>query len=137
MPRVLVAPVRALVQRLGPHVEDVEPVTISPGDRDGYFSMTTIAHATTRVLTARDTPIAMAAEYVERATSTAAARGRRSPETPPVRSFYTVALRLALPLLVAFCCCVARADDWPQWFGPKRDGVWRENEGILPWPRKS
>lgn len=24
----------------------------------------------------------------------------------------------------------AFADDWPQWFGPKRDGVWREN-GIL------
>jgi outer membrane protein assembly factor BamB len=24
----------------------------------------------------------------------------------------------------------ARADDWPQWFGPQRDGVWRE-EGIL------
>ncbi len=22
------------------------------------------------------------------------------------------------------------ADDWPQWFGPKRDGIWRE-EGIL------
>jgi len=33
MPRVLVAPVRALVQRLGPHVEDVEPVTIEPGDQ--------------------------------------------------------------------------------------------------------
>ncbi|HUP87626.1 MAG TPA: transcription-repair coupling factor [Acidimicrobiales bacterium] len=33
MPRVLVAPVRAVVQRLGPHVEDVEPVTIRPGDR--------------------------------------------------------------------------------------------------------
>ena len=33
MPRVLVAPVRALVQRLGPHVEDVEPVTISAGDQ--------------------------------------------------------------------------------------------------------
>ncbi|MDQ3107324.1 MAG: DEAD/DEAH box helicase, partial [Actinomycetota bacterium] len=33
MPRVLVAPVRAIVQRLGPHVEDVEPVTIRPGDR--------------------------------------------------------------------------------------------------------
>jgi transcription-repair coupling factor (superfamily II helicase) len=33
MPRVLVAPVRALVQRLGPHVEDVEPVTVKPGDR--------------------------------------------------------------------------------------------------------
>src|SRR5688500_11794835 len=24
----------------------------------------------------------------------------------------------------------ARADDWPQWLGPQRDGVWRE-EGIL------
>jgi transcription-repair coupling factor (superfamily II helicase) len=32
-PRVLVAPVRALVQRLGPHVEDVEPVVIKPGER--------------------------------------------------------------------------------------------------------
>jgi outer membrane protein assembly factor BamB len=34
------------------------------------------------------------------------------------------------------CCLVlalpaaARADDWPQWLGPKRDGVWRE-AGIL------
>ena len=25
---------------------------------------------------------------------------------------------------------VAGADDWPQWLGPKRDGVWRET-GIL------
>jgi transcription-repair coupling factor (superfamily II helicase) len=32
MPRVLVAPVKALVQRLGPHVEDVEPVIVKPGD---------------------------------------------------------------------------------------------------------
>ncbi len=30
---VLVAPVRALVQRLGPHVEAVEPVELAPGDR--------------------------------------------------------------------------------------------------------
>jgi hypothetical protein len=22
------------------------------------------------------------------------------------------------------------ADDWPQWFGPQRDGIWRE-DGIL------
>ncbi|TML90155.1 MAG: transcription-repair coupling factor [Actinobacteria bacterium] len=33
MPRLLVAPVRALVQRLGPHVEDVEPVVLEPGAR--------------------------------------------------------------------------------------------------------
>jgi transcription-repair coupling factor (superfamily II helicase) len=31
MPRVLVAPVRALVQRLGPHVEDVEPIIVTTG----------------------------------------------------------------------------------------------------------
>ena len=32
-PAVVVAPVRALVQRLGPHVEDVEPVVVRPGDQ--------------------------------------------------------------------------------------------------------
>ena len=32
-PDVLVAPVRALVQRLGPHVEDVEPVVVRRGER--------------------------------------------------------------------------------------------------------
>ena len=31
-PRVVVAPVRALVQRLGPHVEDVDPVVLAKGD---------------------------------------------------------------------------------------------------------
>ena len=31
MPRVLIAPIRALVQRLGPHVEDVDPVVVEPG----------------------------------------------------------------------------------------------------------
>src|SRR4029077_5824649 len=31
-PRVLVASVRALVQRLGPHVEEVEPIVVKPGD---------------------------------------------------------------------------------------------------------
>src|SRR5207244_2796855 len=37
LPAAVVAPVRALVQRLGPHVEAVEPVVIEPGaqlDRD-------------------------------------------------------------------------------------------------------
>jgi len=31
--KVVVAPVRALVQRLGPHVEDVEPIVIRPGEQ--------------------------------------------------------------------------------------------------------
>src|SRR6185503_238177 len=34
---------------------------------------------------------------------------------------------LALAALATFSL---RADDWPQWLGPQRDGVWRET-GIL------
>jgi transcription-repair coupling factor (superfamily II helicase) len=33
LPDVVVAPVRALVQRLGPHVEDFDPIRIRPGDQ--------------------------------------------------------------------------------------------------------
>ena len=33
LPAAVVAPVRALVQRLGPHVEAVEPVVVKPGDQ--------------------------------------------------------------------------------------------------------
>jgi outer membrane protein assembly factor BamB len=35
-----------------------------------------------------------------------------------------------LALLVCVSASATRADDWPQWLGPKRDGVWRET-GIL------
>src|SRR5262245_13919297 len=41
LPRAIVAPVRALVQRLGPHVEDVEPVVVRAGaqfDRDDLLA---------------------------------------------------------------------------------------------------
>ncbi len=41
LPEVVVAPVRALVQRLGPHVEDFEPIRIHPGvqlDRDALVT---------------------------------------------------------------------------------------------------
>src|SRR5438876_3346511 len=33
-------------------------------------------------------------------------------------------------LLSAALAAPLRADDWPQWLGPQRDGVWRET-GIL------
>lgn len=34
-------------------------------------------------------------------------------------------------LVIAVCLCgFVRADDWPQWLGPKRDSVWRET-GIV------
>ncbi len=41
LPKVVVAPVRALVQRLGPHVEDIEPIVIAKGahiDRDDLIA---------------------------------------------------------------------------------------------------
>jgi outer membrane protein assembly factor BamB len=37
---------------------------------------------------------------------------------------------LASSLLVFLFSAVVRGDDWPQWLGPQRDGVWRES-GIL------
>src|SRR6059058_1124713 len=44
-------------------------------------------------------------------------------------------VRTALCFAVALLSAAAlaaplRADDWPQWLGPQRDGVWRET-GIL------
>ena len=33
-------------------------------------------------------------------------------------------------LCLALAAAAARADDWPQWLGPQRDGVWRET-GLL------
>src|SRR3989441_1743845 len=33
-------------------------------------------------------------------------------------------------LLASLVVAGAKADDWPQWLGPQRDGVWRET-GIL------
>lgn len=39
--------------------------------------------------------------------------------------------RVLISLLVLMSCPAGvRADDWPQWLGPRRDGVWRE-QGIL------
>jgi len=37
---------------------------------------------------------------------------------------------LAIAGLLGLATCFAYADDWPQWMGPQRDGVWRET-GIV------
>ena len=47
-----------------------------------------------------------------------------------VRAFRFVLAILALPLLSA----AASADDWPQWLGPQRDGVWREKGVVEKFP---
>lgn len=40
------------------------------------------------------------------------------------------ALHLALTVLLILAATAARADDWPQWRGPGRDGVWHET-GVV------
>lgn len=42
------------------------------------------------------------------------------------RSFALAVLLIAAP---------AFADDWPQWLGPKRDGVWREDNLVSAFPK--
>ena len=37
---------------------------------------------------------------------------------------------LTATLVVSFVAATARADDWPQWLGPRRDGTWQE-EGVV------
>ncbi len=44
-------------------------------------------------------------------------------------------MRIALGVLTAVVTIsAARGDDWPQWLGPKRDGVWRETGIIEKFP---
>ncbi|MCL4195071.1 MAG: dehydrogenase, partial [Thermoguttaceae bacterium] len=40
------------------------------------------------------------------------------------------ALPQALTVLLVLAATAARADDWPQWRGPGRDGVWHET-GVV------
>jgi outer membrane protein assembly factor BamB len=49
----------------------------------------------------------------------------RTPTTPAPRQLLCLAALAAL-----LTTAELRADDWPQWLGPQRDGVWRET-GIL------
>src|SRR5438045_6838886 len=37
-------------------------------------------------------------------------------------------------LLTGVLAAAARADDWPQWAGPRRDGVWRETGIVEQFP---
>jgi outer membrane protein assembly factor BamB len=46
-----------------------------------------------------------------------------------MRCFHPIRFLLAF-LTLALFSTAAFADDWPQWFGPQRDGVWRE-KGIV------
>jgi outer membrane protein assembly factor BamB len=49
-----------------------------------------------------------------------------------MRSFRILQVLACLTLVCYFAA--ARADDWPQWLGPQRDGVWREKGLIEKFP---
>src|SRR5437773_2615825 len=36
---------------------------------------------------------------------------------------------------LTFTSTIAWADDWPQWLGPQRDGVWREDKILAKFPQ--
>jgi outer membrane protein assembly factor BamB len=55
--------------------------------------------------------------------------GRRFPSWHSTFHFTVVMLTLAT-------VSPARADDWPQWLGPRRDGVWRETGIVAKLPTK-
>lgn len=43
--------------------------------------------------------------------------------------------KLGIALLsLSTCFSLAHGDDWPQWFGPNRDGVWRETGTLTKFP---
>ncbi len=47
-----------------------------------------------------------------------------------MRTVNTCSIVCAVVIWFTCLCCLAQADDWPQWLGPKRDAVWRES-GII------
>src|SRR5258705_9887864 len=52
--------------------------------------------------------------------------------------FPSMGSRLVI-VLVATCCAIttwARTSDWPQWRGPRRDGVATDSRGPGAWPAK-
>ena len=51
-----------------------------------------------------------------------------------IASIRSLGLSSCLVILAILFQSTAYADDWPQWLGPKRDGVWRETETIRSFP---
>jgi outer membrane protein assembly factor BamB len=52
----------------------------------------------------------------------------------PRWSWLEITVRTALFCVVGLSSPAAQGDDWPQWMGPKRDGVWRETGIVAKFP---
>ena len=44
---------------------------------------------------------------------------------------------LSIAITAALCAGLACADDWPQWRGPRHDGISREKDWLSAWPQAS
>ena len=52
----------------------------------------------------------------------------------PLNRIRPTNLRGWIVLAAALACLSVNADDWPQWLGPQRDGVWRETGLVETFP---
>src|SRR5689334_18986941 len=68
----------------------------------------------------------------EECRSVSAAQAHK-PKGATVKRTAVACLMLATLLM---CAAPTRADDWPQWLGPKRDGIWRETGLLDKFPEK-
>jgi outer membrane protein assembly factor BamB len=55
-------------------------------------------------------------------------------DSAKLRAWWSHRLGIVLPLACACLLSPAFADDWPQWMGPQRDGIWRENGIVEKFP---
>ena len=52
----------------------------------------------------------------------------------PLNRIMNFKIRLLLVAIVWLAAAGVRADDWPQWLGPQRDAVWREDGTLKEFP---
>src|SRR5512136_1249100 len=50
------------------------------------------------------------------------------------RVLYRLLSVVALFSVLGFQASYVRGDDWPQWLGPQRDGIWRESRILERFP---
>jgi hypothetical protein len=63
--------------------------------------------------------------------------GSTRKKRPPHKEIAFMRIVFLCSSLAALCpLCPLLADDWPQWLGPHRDSVWREEGIVGPFPRE-
>ena len=68
--------------------------------------------------------------WIKVSTGKASGTPNQSCDKPLECDMYERTTRTLAAVLIALTSQVTRGDDWPQWRGPSRDGVWRES-GLI------